>query len=210
MKKILLIIEVPGLLRHLQPLLLKLGFDVHGIAQELSLSEQLISFHPDLLIVAGQGKKIRVESILRRIQGQRKAPKVLNMVEDLKNKTVVKGVDCELSLPLLIDELVLALAELLRLDLETLRSRLNLTASQKKEGGKSHAKVNVSFEDPQRRDKYLKIVEKMEIPEQKSLNKGLGQHLMKKQLQEMDAEGLEDLDQQRKAFVEAMYKKETG
>ena len=68
MNKILLVIEDYTELRDLEMVLRKLGFNVLGIASEFAMSQQILSFNPDIVIGSGQGTKVSSMGVGRRLR----------------------------------------------------------------------------------------------------------------------------------------------
>jgi hypothetical protein len=68
MSKILLVIEDFTELKDLELVLRKLGYNVTGIASEFAMSQQILSFNPDIVIGSGQGTKVSSMGVGRRLR----------------------------------------------------------------------------------------------------------------------------------------------
>lgn len=68
MNKILLVIEDYTELKDLEMVLRKLGFNVLGIASEFAMSQQILSFNPEIVIGSGQGTKVSSMGVGRRLR----------------------------------------------------------------------------------------------------------------------------------------------
>lgn len=68
MNKILLVIEDFTELTNLESVLKKLGFNVVGISSEFSISQQILSFNPELVFASGRGGKVTSLGVGRRLK----------------------------------------------------------------------------------------------------------------------------------------------
>lgn len=77
MRKILLVIEDYHERTYLQTMLKKIGWDVIGLSTELGLSEQILTFRPDALIVSQMVRRIKGMDICKNIKKRDGFPKLL-------------------------------------------------------------------------------------------------------------------------------------
>jgi CheY-like chemotaxis protein len=68
MRRVLLVLEDYNELLFLETLLKKLGFDVESIRNEVSLSEKIMGFAPDLIVATGDGHKINGTRVAQKIK----------------------------------------------------------------------------------------------------------------------------------------------
>lgn len=68
MNRILLVFEDYGELMELESSLKRVGFDVIGISSEYSLSEQILSFNPEVVIGSGKGAKVNSIGVGKRLK----------------------------------------------------------------------------------------------------------------------------------------------
>jgi hypothetical protein len=68
MSKVLLIYEDYSELNTVQATLKKVGFDCVGITTEYATSEQVLSFHPDIVVASGKGPKVSTVGVGRRLK----------------------------------------------------------------------------------------------------------------------------------------------
>ncbi|MNJ94620.1 hypothetical protein D3C87_123220 [compost metagenome] len=68
MNKILLVFEDYGELMGVESSLKRVGFDVLGISNEYSLSEQVLSFNPEVVIGSGRGGKVNSIGVGKRLK----------------------------------------------------------------------------------------------------------------------------------------------
>lgn len=74
MKKVLLVIEDFAEMSKMQTYLKKIGFDVIAQQAEMRLTEQIVSFFPDVVIAYGENKKVSSLSIGQKIKDYGKYP----------------------------------------------------------------------------------------------------------------------------------------
>lgn len=68
MSKVLLIFDDYSLLSQSQGALKRIGFDVLAISSEIGLSEQMISFNPEVVVAYGMGPRVSAISVARRLK----------------------------------------------------------------------------------------------------------------------------------------------
>lgn len=68
MNKVLLCYEDFSEVMALQPILKKVGFDVASISTEFSITDQLLTFNPDVVIASGKGGKVSTASVGKRLK----------------------------------------------------------------------------------------------------------------------------------------------
>ncbi len=68
MVKIMIVIEEFTELRTLETLLKKTGFDVLGLSKEIGVTESLLGFIPEFLIISSKGKSIDTEKVIVKVK----------------------------------------------------------------------------------------------------------------------------------------------
>lgn len=72
MDRVLLVIDDIQYAGHLESTLRKVGFDVETITNEFNLSEKLLSFNPDYIIVKGLGIRVTTEAVGKKLKDSTK------------------------------------------------------------------------------------------------------------------------------------------
>lgn len=68
MDKILLVFEDYSAMVQLETTIRKLGFDAVGITNEMSLSDQVVTFNPDIIVAFGKGQKVSSVRVAQKLR----------------------------------------------------------------------------------------------------------------------------------------------
>lgn len=107
--------------RRLEAILRKVGFDVVGIITETSLSEQIVAFGPDVIVISGQSAKLSALSVAAKLKEHRtfQGQVILGFPSGVKitsHDLLKVRVDRILDAPFRPDALINNLAQLLKMD----------------------------------------------------------------------------------------------
>lgn len=135
MNKVLLIYEDYAELNSTQGSLKKVGFDCVGISSEFSISEQVLSFHPDVIVGCGKGPKVSTISVGRRLKEMHRwnGKTLLIFPVGIKPRPqdLIKiRMDMVLEAPVPIHRLLQVLGNLTNQDSQSLIEKLNKSHSQ--------------------------------------------------------------------------------
>lgn len=133
MHKILLVFEDYGELMALDSPLKRVGFDVLGISSEYSLSDQVLSFNPDLVIGSGRSGKVTSIGVGKRLKEMSRWPGKVILLFPANFKPAPQDllkirVDMILESPVPPLRIIQVLAKLLGHDEAALLERLNKAA----------------------------------------------------------------------------------
>lgn len=235
MKKILLVFEDYSELTSTEVYLKKIGFDVIGISNEMIISEQLLTFNPDILVAFGKGQRVNTLNIGIKMKDQRKfhGKVVLIMPPGFRPspQDIIKlRMDAALEAPIDPMRLIQTLAKLGKLDTVTLteklrkatltdpllRQKLNLSKISEigsdstwvKDGETESGSLTDSKSDTQIASKYDKFIkgEKIDVATT-SFNKSKVKEAQNELKKSWNFEELHELDQLKREFAEALFKK---
>ncbi|MCB0349439.1 MAG: response regulator [Bdellovibrionales bacterium] len=101
LRKILLVIEDYHERTYLQTMLKKIGWDVIGLSTELGLSEQVLTFRPDVMLLSQMIRRARGLDISKNIKRRDGFPKVILLGASAPNKEIlmINKVDLFLNSP---------------------------------------------------------------------------------------------------------------
>lgn len=236
MKKVLLVFEEYGEMTRTQTYLRKVGFDVYSISNELLLSEQVISFRPDLIVAYGKGQKVSSLSVGQRLRENTKyIGKVILVLPSGMRPTPVEmarlRVDFLMEAPIQAMRLIHAISKLTDMDPQPLLekySKAQLSESTKPEsfsvksseapeslGQTIHVSGrpiegfgNIKIEDHERVQKYDRFVAGIKFDKsQTSHNKTLIKEKQAELKKGWDFDLLEEIDRIKREFVTALFRK---
>jgi len=140
MAKLMLVIDDYKELTYAERLLKRMGFDVMSFNRESSVGDALLSFFPDLLIASYKGQSI--DGLRLATKQKRQAPnsKVLLLLQQGQSPQLTpeqrSKIDALIDLPLQPHDVLFVIAQLLRLNAETLLDKFEkLTRAQTAEKG---------------------------------------------------------------------------
>jgi DNA-binding response OmpR family regulator len=124
MTRILLAIEDYNELIFFETLLKKVGFDVVGVQNDIVISEKLMSFNPELMIVTSQGTRVNGAKAMARLKSKGNLPRTI-FVNPRGKKTISpdKAVVAILDSPVSPRSLIELVASLLNLDEDLLMEK---------------------------------------------------------------------------------------
>lgn len=156
MNKILLVYEDYADLMTVEATLKKVGFDVIGITNEYSISEQMLAFNPDLVIGSGRGGRVSSLGVGKRLKEMTRwqGRSLLIFPANFKpnpQELIRIRVDMILESPVLPSRLVQVIGKILGHDEAVLLERLNKSASgdtpQKTTSGSPRGSTKFSTEE---------------------------------------------------------------
>lgn len=219
-----------------QTYLRKVGFDVYSITNELLLSEQVISFRPDLIVAYGKSQKVSSLSVGQRLRENTKyTGRVILVLPTGTRPTPVEmsrlRVDLLMESPVQPLRLIHAISRLTDVDPQPLMekySKAQLTEAEKIESinvkssdlpeqygqtihvsGRPEENLgSVKIEDPERVKKYERFTAGIQIDKsQTSHNKTLIKEKQTELKKGWDFDMLEELDRLKREFVGALFRK---
>lgn len=222
MKKILLVFEDYSELTATEVYLKKVGFDVIGISNELLISEQMITFNPDIIV--GHGKSHRVNSLSvgqrlkENVRFQGKSVIIFPQGYKPNNTDLSKmRIDAVIESPVQPAKLIQTLAKLCQIPADPLLEKFKrATATDplfRDKMGAVAGKTPIAAEtlvssNPSVPSKYSKFVKNLDLDthattfsRQEIKNR---QNDLKK---EWNFKDLEEIDELKKEFVDALFKK---
>ncbi len=233
MLRVLLVLEDYGELMFLQTVLKKIGFDVDSIQNPRLFSDSLLSMNPDVLVMTALGKRIKGVELVPTIKKSRGIPKIILIRAGTISKDTYKDLDVEawLDSPVGAPDLLDKIAELSNLNKQTLQDKLLKLRMQ--DGEVDHARVlkmnheasvdnsmhrsekpagnfgalkasTMSVSDRQAR--FKKFSEDANVAKIGFALKDVQAQVKALRLDESKTD-LEEIERQRRAFVEHLFKK---
>lgn len=236
MLRVLMVLEDYGELMFLQTVLKKIGFDVDSTQNPRKFSDSLLSMNPDILIMTAMGKRIRGLELATQVRKQRGMPRIILIRTGQVGKEAATGLDIDgwLDSPVGAPELLDKIAELAMLNKQILQDKL--LKLRMSEGADEQARIlKLDGEEPggtldksaqpsgnfgvlkestmsttERQARYNKFLEDKEpLPSQGFGLKDVQEHVKALRKEETEAD-LADLERERRAFVEHLFKKKSG
>lgn len=234
MLRVLMVLEDYGELMFLQTVLKKIGFDVDAIQNPRSFTDSLLTMNPDVLVMTAYGKRIRGFELAKGVKRNRNFPQIILIrtpgVPQDDDAIIGKWLDS----PVGALDLLGAMADLCGLNKDVLADKfaklriqettsdeariLRLDEAQTTEGAEmqkaeessgNFGKIeNSTMSNEQRKERYKKFIEE-ERPEHIGFSVKQVQDQVKSLRREENPEDLAELERQRKAFVEHLFKKKT-
>lgn len=237
MLRVLLVLEDYGELMFLQTVLKKIGFDVDSTQNPRKFADSVLSMNPEVIVMTASGKRIKGTELIHTIKRVRGVPKVILIKANaLSTKETLDSLDVEgwLDSPVGAPDLLAKIAELMNLNNQSLQDKLlkmrmqetapeearilklnpdetaaaTLDKPEQSAGNFGVLKAS-SLSTADRQNRYKKFLEA-----EKPAKHGFGLKDVQDQIKELrkaeDPAALEDLERERKAFVEHLFKKKTG
>jgi hypothetical protein len=218
-RRILLAIEDYNELVFCETILKKIGFDTQSYQTELAISESLISFRPDLLIMTAAGTRVNGLNYLQKLKTKYAALPVvlvgLRKTLNVKDKQIVALLEPPVSPRLLIE----VMASLFGMDEEPMIVKFE-RATDSKKASKDQASVYVTGSDwdvtmrlfkektkqapdavQERALRYKKIAEATSLPEFQGINKDLLKDQVKEFRAQENTEEVAEIDEERRMFA---------
>ena len=223
MRRILLVLEDYNELLFLETLLKKVGFDVEGIRNETSLAEKMVGFSPDLVIATGDGHKISGVRVGQKVKKKGQKAKLLLLfprqrfqqeramdifsadgaAETPLNPRAILGSVCDLTeVP---PEGVMTKFEKLPIARESAAPQGIQIITGKKPPRAVAADLSSTPED--RAQKYLQILRSAPTGPETTFPRQLVQQEMEKNSAAPLPPHWDEIDKERKKFVELLFKK---
>ena len=228
-----MVLEDYGELMFLQTVLKKMGFDVDAIQNPRSFDESLLRMNPDVLVMTSAGKKVRGLELALGVKRKRGLPKIILIRTPSLTKTVDPKIDAWLDSPVGALDLLASIGEVCGLNKEVLTEKfhkLRIHDIGTPDGAEPRV-LNMHEEAPQpqmekaeqpssnfgvleqstmpateRKERYKKFL-KEERPEHIGFSVKQVQDQVKTLRKSESTDELAELERQRKAFVEHLFKK---
>lgn len=236
MLRVLLVLEDYGELMFLQTVLKKIGFDVDSTQNPRKFADSVLAMNPEVIVMTASGKRIKGTELIHSIKRVRGMPKVILIKANaLSTKETLDSLEVEgwLDSPVGAPDLLAKIAELMNLNNQSLQDkllkmRMQETAPEEARILKINAEEEAGTLDKadesagnfgvlkastlstaDRQNRYKKFLD-AEKPDKH----GFGLKDVQDQIKELrkteDPAALEDLERERKAFVEHLFKKKAG
>lgn len=210
-RKILLVYDDYAEMIRTQTDLMKVGFDVVGIVNEALLSDQLITFNPELVITAGRGGKVSAVSVAQRLkENPRFNAKVVILLPATQRPTTEElakiRMDSLLEFPPPMGRLLQTLARLCKLDAEPLIEKF--TKARLAEGASPTEIQAIKSVLNDRASRFERALKGLEMDTKSTtFDRQKIKERQKELEKDWDPEDLEQADELRRQFAEALFKK---
>ncbi len=227
MLRVLLVLDDYAELMFLQTVMKKIGFDVDAIQNPRKFKDSLLQMNPDLLVLSALGPRVKGLELCRNLRRVRGIPRVILLRPAGSTFEENKMVDGWLDSPVSALALLHKMADLCSLNKPVLLEKFNklqlkeieekirvlrpgegaglVLEARGDEGAFGNLKGS-SISSPERQERYKKFLEEQPPKEVKFIAKDIAEQVRKLREQE-SAEDLAELERQRKAFVEQLFKK---
>lgn len=231
MLRVLMVLEDYGELMFLQTVLKKIGFDVDAIQNPRQFNDACISMNPDVLVMTANGKKVKGLELARNTKRVRGLPHIILIRSPGSAPEEDLNVDAWLEPPVGAMPLLNSIGDVCGLNKDVLADKfaklrlqealpeegrsLRVSEAESGEGAMEKAEVSSgnfeelrssSLSDAERRERYKKFLQ-AEVPAEVGFSVKQVQSQVKELRQAENAEALADLERERKAFVEHLFKK---
>lgn len=229
----LLVLEDYGELMFLQTVLKKIGFDVDSTQNPRMFSDSLLTMNPDVLVMTANGKRIKGVELAAQVKRNRGNPKIILLRSGTLAKEAYKDIEIDgwLDSPVGAPDLLDKIAELCHLNKQTLQEKLlklriqegdadparvlkmnppsadeaTMDKSEKPNGNFGALKAS-TLSSADRQSRYKKAREETNIEHKGFVLKDVQAQVKALRAEETKAD-LADLERERKAFVEHLFKK---
>lgn len=235
MLRVLLVLEDYGELMFLQTVLKKIGFDVDSTQNPRKFNDSLISMNPDVLVMTATGKRIKGTELVSTVKKVRGLPKIILIKSNnLSTKETLDTLEVEgwLDSPVGAPDLLAKIAELSNLNNQVLQDKLlkmrmqdavpaddqrvlkinpdetdpaSLDRAEKSSGNFGVLKAS-TMSSSDRQSRYQKFIDG-EKPEKHGFALKAVQEQIRELRKEEDPKALADIEKERRAFVEHLFKK---
>lgn len=226
-----MVLEDYGELMFLQTVLKKIGFDVDAIQNPRQFNDSLLTMNPDVLVMTSHGKRVRGLEMARTVKKNRSMPHIVLIRNSNQPAEPEENVNLWLESPVGAISLLNALADLCGLNKEVLADKF--TKLRLPDVGSPEARVldldeqastheemqrgneaSGNFEPlststvtaEQRKERYQKFL-KTDVPKQAGFSVKEVQQQVRDLRQNENPDDLAELERERKAFVEHLFKK---
>jgi CheY-like chemotaxis protein len=237
MRKIMLVIDDYSEMIGLESTLRRLGFDVLSVAKDVLVNDALLGFFPEILIATYKGRNVDGVKIAMKLKKNPIQPMVALVHSGsapLLNGEERRSVDVFLESPLRARHLIESIARLAKMPAEPLLEKYEKVTNADLSTGDGLLIVGNRTEkaeptqptkspewDPQktpgtsvharsaRSDRYDKFLETHDEPVDKVMPHEVAQKAMRdlKKAAQKEKEALDKIDEEKKAFVKAMFDK---
>jgi hypothetical protein len=231
MVKVLLVYEDFNELTLTESYLKKVGFDVVGISNELLVSDQLLAFHPDIVVAHGKNGKVSSFSVGQKLKENHKyiGKAVIVVpagVRPMPSDILAMKADALMEPPVHPQKLLQVLARLGGVPAEPLlekfhKARMSDPELQrlvpisspspleaKSEDQPASAKIFIPIQDTARAQKYSKMIKSTKIdPQATTFERKEVRERQKELKKDWNFDVMEELDELRKSFTAALFKK---
>ncbi|MBX2994723.1 MAG: hypothetical protein KF681_07870 [Bdellovibrionaceae bacterium] len=210
-RKILLVYDDYAEMIRTQTDLMKVGFDVVGIVNEALLSDQLITFNPELVMTAGRGGKVSAVNVAQRLkENSRFTGKVVILLPVTQRPTTDElakiRMDSLLELPSPMGKMLQTLARLFKLSAEQLIEKYS--KARLAEGASPTEIQAIKSVLNDRASRYERALKGLEIDTKSTTFDRQKVRDRQKELEkDWDPQELEQSDELRRQFAEALFKK---
>ncbi len=231
MLRILMVLEDYGELMFLQTVLKKIGFDVDAIQNPRSFTEAVLRMNPDVLVMTAYGKKVNGIELSQSVKRVRGMPHMVLIAAPGTMRPEDLNIATWLESPVGALDLLNAIADLAGLDKNILadkfsKLRLQETSSEARilkidedkpaeqmakateSSGNFESFQETSLTSVERNERYQKFLRE-EPPGQIGFAVKQVQDQIKNLRREESAEDNADLERERKAFVEHLFRKKS-
>lgn len=215
MKRILLILEDLNEQNFIEVLLKKISFDVLSIRKESVINETVLGFRPDVVISTGEGSKISGHRVVTQIKAKGVDPKLIllfsiNQAAD-KSITSKYKYDFLLETPINPIGLITAICKVVGIDKDpVIKKYEKLPISQLDQSADSELQI-ISYKNKKKSERAAKYDEILKNAPQSKENgfarKKVNEELQKIRDFEKENKDVKEIDEERKKFVSALFKK---
>lgn len=218
MKKVLLVYDDYNHLTLTETYLKKIGFDTVGVSNEQKINDQLLAFNPDIIIANGNSKQVTSQSVGQKLKENHKYHGKVIIVLPVEIKLnpadmIKMKMDMALTHPVDPVRLVGSLAKLLDLDAQSLIEKLKKAQftdpAMIELMRKSFAQAQATNEVP-KPGKYDKFIDKSIDVNSTTLQRAKIKEVMTDLKKDWNFKYLDSIDQLKKQFVNALFKKDKG
>ena len=195
-----------------QSLLKKTGFNVDGTQGERGFTATFLSFNPEVVLFSMKTPDFGLK-LLKQVK-QRPGTIVLvpkTVIDKMDQMRELSAADIVLETPARPTDLLTNLADLGALPVEPILEKYHKVRASLAPAGGASSSFREGSEEPaskpgRRRERMEQMLAKLEKPAHDGLSRRVVQEAMKRVRQEEALRPADDLDQERMAFVRAMFK----
>lgn len=221
MIKVLLVYEDFNLLTLTESCLKKVGFDIQGVSNEILIQDQILAFNPNIIVASGKSQRVSIFSVGQKLKNDKHFRGQLLLIAPQGMKPTAEDLlqmkfDAVMEQPVSPEKLIACLCRLSGMHSQPMLSKFAKARMSDPEleqkirnlmGGSSNLHVN-SFSDPMRAQKYNQIAKDHPISVQATSHHRADIIKTQKDLKkDWDFDKLEELDELKHQFAEALFKK---
>lgn len=209
-KKLLLVYDDYSEMIRTQTELMKIGFDIVGVVNEVLMSERLLIFNPDLVLASGRGGKVSAISVAQKLkENPRFHGKSVLLLPNSQRPTMDElqriRMDALVEAPAAVHKIISVLARILDLDADQLIEKYRKVRIAE---GAPPEEVNQIRVVRDRASRYEKALKGISIDTKStSFDRAKVKARLDDLKKDWDIKDLEQQDELRKQFVEALFKK---